>query len=229
MEYQLDSKLTWIIPLSEGFGAIGMGILLVFSWFMMPLEPRLPLGMLLPFLYILLRNIQNLRLLNALRGRIVAQWPYLLLVHDLVRRDNKPLIREGLHEFSGLRNAITFYSVSFTFGDHRVLDNISFSIPKGITTAIMGKSGVGKSTIVNLLMRFYDPLKGKVNIDGRSLTDFRLGSYRQAIGVVSQDTFIFNASVHDNINFGLEEEANVDIAQTGAEMQKTAQKTNFNN
>lgn len=205
MDTRLSSRVAWINPITEGLGAITMGILLIGSWSIMPADSRIPLAMLLPYLYILLRNVYNLRILYNLRGTILAHWPYLKSVQDLLREDDKPFIRDGDHEFMGLEREIVFDTVSFAYDEKLVLDDVNFSVPRGKVTAIVGMSGAGKSTVVNLLLRFYDPQQGQVRIDGRPLTDFRLGSYRRKVGIVSQDIFIFNQSVKDNIGFAIEE------------------------
>lgn len=206
MDTRLSSRISWINPITEGLGAIAMGILLVGSWSILSPEARLPLAMLLPFLYILLRNVHNLRLLYNLRGTILAHWPYLRMVHDILQEDDKPFIRDGEQEFQELEREIVFEAVSFAYDEKPVLDNVNFTIPRSKITAIVGMSGAGKSTVVNLLLRLYDPQQGRVRMDGRPLADFRLDSYRRKIGIVSQDTFIFNKSVRENIGFALEEE-----------------------
>jgi subfamily B ATP-binding cassette protein MsbA len=202
---RLSWRLAWINPITEGLGAIAMGILLVGSWSIMPPDARISLAMLLPFLYILLRNVHNFRLLYNLRGIILAHWPYLKMIHDLLREDNKPFINDGKNEFPGLEQEIVFDSVSFSYDQKLVLNDVNFSIPRSKITAIVGMSGAGKSTVVNLLLRLYDPQEGQVRMDAQPLTDFRLASYRRKIGIVSQDTFIFNQSVRENIGFAIDE------------------------
>ncbi len=202
-EIQTMSRVHWITPLSETIGAIGIGFLIIISWTWMPAGSIIPLAKLLPFLYILLRNVQNLRYLNNLQGGIFSSWPYLSHIHEMVRVDNKPFIEDGKIEFTGLKQEIAFEAVSFAYDERMILEQASFVIPKGKTTAIVGESGAGKSTIANLLMRFYDPLDGAIYVDGRLLKDYQLASYREKIGIVSQDTFIFNQSVYTNIGFAL--------------------------
>jgi subfamily B ATP-binding cassette protein MsbA len=78
-------------------------------------------------------------------------------------------------------------------------------VPKGTTLALVGASGAGKSTLVDLLPRFYDPLEGCITIDGKDLREYDIRSLRQAMGIVSQDTFLFNTSVRNNIAYGRED------------------------
>ena len=99
--------------------------------------------------------------------------------------------------------AIHFEGVSFAYeASQNVLERIDFDIKPGQQVAVVGPSGIGKSTLVNLLLRFYDPVWGRVRIDGADIREFTLGSLRSQIGVVLQDTFLFAASVRDNIAFG---------------------------
>ena len=99
--------------------------------------------------------------------------------------------------------SIEFRQVSFGYESERtILHNISFSIAPGTTTAIVGPTGSGKSTISRLLLRFYDPQRGNILIDGQDLLDLTQHSLRQAIGVVPQDTVLFNDTLYYNIAYG---------------------------
>jgi ATP-binding cassette subfamily B protein len=102
-----------------------------------------------------------------------------------------------------LRGEVEFDHVSFSYdGNTPVLDDVSFRIEPGKSVAIVGITGAGKSTIINLLMRYYDPTKGSIRIDGRDLRDYDLQSLRRRMGLVLQDVFLFAGSVGDNIRLG---------------------------
>jgi ABC-type transport system involved in Fe-S cluster assembly fused permease/ATPase subunit len=98
--------------------------------------------------------------------------------------------------------AVTFEDVHFAYGDRPILQGVSFTVPKGKRVAIVGPSGSGKTTISRLLFRFYDPQKGAVRIDGQNLTEVKQGSVRAAIGMVPQDTVMFNHTIGYNIGYG---------------------------
>ncbi len=101
------------------------------------------------------------------------------------------------------RGAIAFNDVSFAYsGGSEVLKNISFAIEPGKIVALVGRTGAGKSTVVNLLLRFYDTGMGNVFIDGVDIRDFSLDSLRESIGVVDQQPFLFSGTILDNIRFG---------------------------
>ncbi len=101
---------------------------------------------------------------------------------------------------------VRFENVVFGYNnENRVLDDISFDVKPGKMLAIVGATGVGKTTIVSLLERFYDPQQGKITIDGYDIHHSTLSSLRQNISIVLQDVFLFNGTVYDNIAYGVEE------------------------
>ena len=102
--------------------------------------------------------------------------------------------------------AVEFEHVSLNFGEKKVLDDISFCLPSGKTLGIMGETGSGKSTIINLLQRFYDPTNGTVKIDGANIKDMDISQVRSASAVVMQDSFLFSDSIEENIKMGRRDE-----------------------
>jgi len=113
-----------------------------------------------------------------------------------------------------IRGEVAFENVSFSYdGKTPVLDDLSFRIEAGKSLAIVGLTGAGKSTIINLLMRFYDPVSGSVKIDGRDLRDYDLTSLRRRMGLVLQDVFLFAGTIEENIRLG---ERGIDRARVEA-------------
>ena len=112
---------------------------------------------------------------------------------------------ETAHDLKKKKKKICFDHVSFDYinGEH-VLDDISFTVKKGEMVALVGPTGVGKTTIVNLLERFYDPLSGRITIDGSDLKDLTLSSLRNSISLVLQDVFLFNGTIEENIAYGVD-------------------------
>jgi ATP-binding cassette subfamily B protein len=105
--------------------------------------------------------------------------------------------------FRGIRDALELRDVSFRYGCRaHVLEKANLRIPAGKTVAVVGESGSGKSTLLKLLQGFYTPTEGSIRVDGVDLRDIELSSLRAGIGVVSQDPFIFNGTLHDNIALG---------------------------
>jgi len=97
---------------------------------------------------------------------------------------------------------ITIENINFRYEDDNILTNFSLEVPKGKTVALVGQSGSGKSTIANLLTRFYDVQEGSINIDGINLKDMTMNSLRQMIGLVTQDSILFNDTIKNNILIG---------------------------
>ena len=131
-----------------------------------------------------------------------------LLEEDIDVRDRKDapdLAIEG--------GAVSFEDVHFAYGDRPILRGVSFAVPKGKRVAIVGPSGSGKTTISRLLFRFYDPQQGVVRIDGQNLTEVRQSSVRAAIGMVPQDTVMFNATIGYNIGYGRHGASQAEIEQ----------------
>jgi len=102
-----------------------------------------------------------------------------------------------------LQGALTFHRVSFRYDQQRpALQNISFNIPPGMMVALVGHTGAGKSSILHLIQRFYDPQEGQILIDGRDIRDYTLASLRRQIALVPQEPMLFRASVRENIAYG---------------------------
>ena len=107
--------------------------------------------------------------------------------------------------FVALERGISFNNVSYFYGDQAVLTELSLEIKKGEVIALVGASGSGKTTLSNLLIRFDDPTKGSVEIDGRDLRDIPVSSWRQKLGVVTQESILFHGTIASNISLGEEE------------------------
>lgn len=102
----------------------------------------------------------------------------------------------------GVKGDLVFEEVSFSYNEEKILDSISLHIRPGELVALVGRSGVGKTTLVNLILRFYDPQGGRILIDGYDLRGLKLRSLRESIGLVSQEIFLFSDTVKENIRFG---------------------------
>ena len=115
-------------------------------------------------------------------------------IHD--PRDPKTLPARG--------GEIRYNDVSFSYGEHRVIDDVNLTIPAGATVALVGQSGSGKSTLADLLPRFYDVDKGSITIDGTDIRDVRVHDLRALMGNVNQEAILFNDTFYNNITFGVE-------------------------
>lgn len=120
--------------------------------------------------------------------------------------DMQPAIKDkpGAAKVKEFKDGIAFENVNFAYGTEPVLKDINLKIPKGKMVALVGPSGGGKSTLADLVPRFYDPLEGKVTIDGMDLRDIELFSLRALMGIVTQESILFNDTISNNIAFGIE-------------------------
>ncbi len=119
-----------------------------------------------------------------------------------------PITKDG-----AVAPAISFHEVGFSYGPHepQALHNVSFSAEPGETVALVGRSGAGKSTCANLLMRFWDPGQGRIDLGGHDLKEFGLDQLREQIAMVTQDTYLFNASLRDNLRLGRQDATDQEI------------------
>jgi ATP-binding cassette, subfamily B, bacterial len=124
-------------------------------------------------------------------------------VEDLLREGVEIVDVPGARPLAAFAQQIRFRDVTFSYTGEQVnLDRVSLAVPAGQSVALVGASGSGKSTLLSLLMRFYDPVDGDVTIDGQDVRQVTQSSLRSQIAVVLQDTFVFNASIRENIRLG---------------------------
>ena len=121
--------------------------------------------------------------------------------------------KDGHEELKSLDHHLRFNNVSFAYSKNDVLKEINFEIKKGSVVGIVGHSGSGKSTILNLILRFYQPTKGSIEIDGKDIISFTLKSLRNHIALVTQQTFLFNRSIEDNIRYGCNDSTNCQVEE----------------
>jgi subfamily B ATP-binding cassette protein MsbA len=123
-------------------------------------------------------------------------------IRELLAEPPEPAGDDGPGSFPDLRGHITFEGVGFAYEPGRpVLRDVSFDAAAGTTTALVGSSGSGKSTLIGLIMAFHRPLEGRILVDGRDLAAMPLGDYRQRLGVVLQDNFLFDGTIAENIRY----------------------------
>lgn len=175
---------SYLILLGEGDGGIAIGTFVAFAFFIgMFWEPISRLGQM--YNQLLMAMASSERIFEFL--------------------DEQPSVpeKENAYEFKQMKGHIEFDKVQFSYDKDRIaLHEISVEIKAGETIALVGHTGSGKSTIANLISRFYDPTQGAVKIDGHNLRNVQLGSLREKISVVLQDTFIFSGTIMENIRFG---------------------------
>ena len=123
-------------------------------------------------------------------------------VYEILDQENTIVNKKDVHKISHLKNSINFIIKSFKYENKNVLQNINFTIKKGQKVALVGHSGGGKTTLADLLTRFYDLEDGEINIDNINIKDVDLFNLRNIISIVSQDSILFNDSIYNNIKIG---------------------------
>ncbi len=193
--------------LTESLGVVALAVVCLVALQMGGGNREVFLVQLVPFAYVLTRILPAIKELNRARAQIASRWPFARRIHELLRVDDKPFLRSGSRAFTGLTRGIRFENVSFAWDDDGTwaLDDATFGIPAGRTTAIIGPSAAGKSTVIDLILRFHDPQRGAILIDDSPLPDLDLASWRGRIALVSQDEFIFNDTLRSNITLGAED------------------------
>lgn len=134
---------------------------------------------------------------NFQKGEVSAK-----RVFEILDADYQIKEIENAVEITDFKDKIEFKNICFAYEDRKVLDNFSLTIPKGKSVALVGQSGSGKSTIANLITRFYDVQEGEILIDGINIKNLKLSSYRRLFGLVTQDNILFNDSISNNIALG---------------------------
>jgi subfamily B ATP-binding cassette protein MsbA len=196
---------TLVSPLVQAVSTTMLIVMVIVAFNFLVVSGELQAASLLTFLFALTRTTPLVSAINSSWTKFSSFQGALQSINDLLRRDDKPYFQDGTIEFSGLKQSIDFVSVDFGYDpDELVLHEITLSIRQGETTALVGASGAGKTTLADLIPRFYDPTQGKILVDGIDLRDLRINSLRQHMAIVSQDTFIFNTSARDNIAYGVE-------------------------
>ena len=193
-------------PVSETFGATIAALLLwvgardVLVTQSISSEDFLRFILLLFSLFQPLKNLTNV--VNELQNGL-ASADRVFAIMDI---DSDIKDRNNAAEIVDLKESLSFNQVSFSYGEKndKVLNNINFKINKGEIIALVGPSGAGKSTLVDLIPRFYDTLDGSIKIDNKNIKELKISSLRSLMGIVTQETFLFDDSVKANIAYGLE-------------------------
>ena len=203
-EAQMKTASAVIKPLAEGISSTILIVIVLGAFSLLIQMGQLRAASLLTFMFVLFRLIPLISHINYSRENLSAFQGSISNIKELLRRDNKTYLTNGTIPFTQLQQGINFVATDFGYTpQHLVLRDINLIIQKGQTTALVGESGSGKTTLVDLITRFYDPIWGQISIDGTDLREIEINSLRRQMGIVSQDTFIFNTSVRDNIAYGL--------------------------
>jgi subfamily B ATP-binding cassette protein MsbA len=199
-------------PLSEFLGiTVAAAVLFYGGW----LQLRGELGMDMPafvvyigFYWRVLEPAKAMSKAYASIQRGMVSGKRLFAILDV---ENPVKEKEGAVELKGFNKGIEFKNVNFAYAQEPVLKNINLEIPKGKMIAVVGPSGGGKSTMADLLPRFYDIADGEILLDGKNIKDYTLDSLISVMGIVTQEAILFNDTVFNNIAFGMENVTQEDV------------------
>ena len=202
-----------ILPLTQSMVIIGLLAFLIGGASAAGHGILISPGGLVTFAFILYRILPRVTKINYGIGQIANDWPFLVRMAELLDdEDFIPELRPG-RPVARLTTGVRLKNLTLRYpnSEENALEDVSFSIPAGGMVALVGASGSGKSSLVNLLLGFYEPTAGSILIDGVDLRDLELSSWRRQLGVVDQDTVIFSNSIAQNIRFGAPEASDADV------------------
>lgn len=199
-----------LVPIMEFIGALGLAGVIFYAGFRInkgDLEP----SNLVSFFVAVVLMYQPLKRLSNFNNNLQQGITGLERINELFAQTPEIKFPEEGIEFEGVRKSIIFENINFKYGDKTILQNINFEVKAGEKVAFVGITGVGKTTLLSLLPRFYELQSGKILIDGIDIRKFKLTSLRSKISIVTQQVILFNDSIKNNILYGDITKSNEDV------------------
>lgn len=204
-------KSAYFGPFVEMSNAIGTVILISYGAHLI-ITGNIEIGVFVSFAFYLGMFWEPISRLGQIYNQLLVAMASSERIFEFLDEQPNVVEKNDAKTFENMKGHIVFDKVQFSYDEDRVaLHEISLEMKPGQTVALVGHTGSGKSTIANLISRFYDPTKGEVRIDGHNLRDMRLDSLRTNISVVLQDTFIFSGTIMENIRFGRPEATDEEV------------------
>jgi subfamily B ATP-binding cassette protein MsbA len=202
LSLRLFKKKALASPVSELLGAITIGMIVYFGGRLAIQGKGLSGSEFITYIALFYTILQPLKALssaisNLQKGEVSAKRIFEILDADYHIKELK-----DAKEIQWFGRNVEFKNITFGYEEREILKNFSLSIPKGKTVALVGQSGSGKSTITNLITRFYDVNGGEILVDGENIKNIKLSSYRKLFGLVTQDNILFNDTIRNNISLG---------------------------
>ncbi len=204
------SRMIVVSPLTEFIGVCCLGVVLWFGGKEV-IDKQMSPGAFIAFLVALFSLLRPFKRLSRVYGIAQHALAAAERIFDTLDTPNEIKEKPNAPLLAPFKSEIEFKNVSFGYGEKIVLNNIQLKVKAGEIIALVGPSGVGKTSLVNLLPRFYDPVKGEVIVDGKDIRHVALGSLRDQIGIVTQETILFNDTVAANIAYGRSKTPQSDI------------------
>lgn len=194
-----------IWPVVDNLSTLGVALVYMagIAWLGNGVGGTVTIGTLVAFAGYIWRFWQPIQNLGNFYNSMVTTGAYVERIFELLDEPEDITDREGAKELPPIRGHVTFDHVTFSYEEgNPVLKDVNFVITPGMTVAIVGPTGAGKTTIVNLLTRFYNPDEGKILIDGIDIQELQIKSIRKQVGVMLQDSFLFSGTIMENIRYG---------------------------
>jgi len=195
-------KRMLILGIATELIGVAMALFIIFYSGRRVIEGSLSFGMFALFMAALLSLIKPFKKLSQANSIMEQALAASSRIYEVL--DTKPTVVENAQArvLTGFNESIVFEDVWFNYGNQEILKDINLEVKKGQMLAIVGPSGTGKTTLVDLIPRFYDPKKGRILIDGIEIKEVSLKSLREQIGIVTQETILFNDTIKANIAYG---------------------------
>ena len=200
-------------PLNEVLGTTAVALILVIGGYLILSDKSLRPEAFITYL------VTMIQILPTSKNIMTAYFTYQsgkgswMRIKEVLKADEVILEKKNAAEIHDIRQSIRFENVGFTYGKKPTLKNIDLELPKGRFIALVGPSGGGKSTIINLIPRFFDPVSGKVLFDGKDIADCKIDCIRALSSLVSQDTVLFNDTIYNNILLGNPQASREEVIQ----------------
>ncbi len=207
---KLQRRALVLGPMTEFVGACGAAVVLYYGGREV-INQRMSFGIFMLFLGALLSLIRPCRRLSEIHSINQQGLAAAKRIFDVLDAPIKVGEKKNAKELKLIEKEITFENVSFGYDEKLILKNINLKVKKGEVIGLVGASGVGKTTLVNLIPRFYDPVKGKIKIDGTDIRDVTFKSLRAQIGIVTQDLMLFHDTVRNNIAYSRYEASDEEV------------------
>ena len=213
LSMSLTKRTGWLSPIMYFIASIGIAVVMVVGNHLV-ITGEMSTGSLASFITSLLLLYKPIKTLGSTLTNMQTIFVAMSRVFELFDLQPEIKNKENAKELPDVKNNITFENVCFEYEENKpVLNNISFEVKKGEIIALVGNSGGGKSTIVNLIPRFYDIKSGSIKIDGTDIREYTLTSLRSHISEVFQDNFLFSGTIRQNIMMGKKDATEDEIQQ----------------
>jgi subfamily B ATP-binding cassette protein MsbA len=192
-------------PITEILSVIIGAVIIYYGGILVLVDRTLNASEFLGFLFAIFQMMPPIKELGSVNNRIQEASAAADRIFEIMNMEPHIKNISNAIELKDFKNEIEFKNVSFKYEDSdvKVLDNLNFSVKRGEIIALVGPSGGGKSTLADLIPRFYDPTEGQILLDGNNIKHVTIESLRSKMGIVTQETFLFNTNIAENIAYGL--------------------------